>query len=338
MNRHVLYLLLILLLGGLGGFLLMQKDQQVGGLEQGLLLPELAARAGDLVTIRVQDGQGQNIEVSLVDGQWRVSSHGQYPADEEKLSQLLTELLEAKKLQAKTGQAEHYHRLGLQDIDAPDSSASLLTISTATQSWQLLVGNVPASGQGQFVRMADGGQSWLIDQGLSLPVLARDWMRQPVLDIPEENVASVSRLDANQRWQVKRTTMTEDFLLASKPDGRMLKYATILNGLVSNLTNINFEDVRPLEDSFWQSLTPVASLQLSLFDGTELTLELAVQDGKHFLRVSGTEQGAYWENWLYQVSNFTASQINKEQEDFLAEPAEPEDKLPVSVEEGDAPR
>ncbi|MDF2179598.1 DUF4340 domain-containing protein [Aliiglaciecola sp. CAU 1673] len=330
MNKHLLSLTLIVLLGLLGGYLLNQQGADQGLPERGPLLPELAEQGNAIQSIRVQNAQQGDIQAKLQDGQWVLAST--FPADAEKLAELVQALVDAQKLQQKTANAEYFHRLGLQDIEVTDSVASLLTIDAANQRWQVLVGNVPASGHGRYVRMAGDEQSWLIDKDLDIPVTELDWMRQPILDVSKDEVTALSRTD-EPGWSMVRNEQSTEFELAAMPTGRGLKYAAVLSGVVSNLVNLHFEQVQAWDASLWQSYTPVADFSLQTNSKGQINIQLAQAEGRHFVHFnqeSEESEPAYWQRWIFQISDFSAGQLNKVLEDFLAEPPAPQDKLPVS--------
>ncbi|WP_102796629.1 DUF4340 domain-containing protein [Bowmanella denitrificans] len=337
MAKHLLSLLLVLLLAVGAGFLLLTQEDGQAKLQQGPLLPALAEQGSHVTHLAIQDAQGLLIEAELVDGKWLVSSEGGYPADEQKLAELLQSLVDANRLQAKTRQPEHFHRLGLQALDAPGSTASLLTLEATQHSWQLLIGNTPNSGHGRYVRFADDQQSWLIDQDLSLPMAARDWMRQPILDFDKQQIASISRLDGSA-WQILRDSAEQpDYQLAAMPKGRELKYATVLNSVVTNLLGLNFEERLVVDEKFWQAPLQ-AVFQMVTFDGQQVDIALLQKDDKHYVRFTTSTGQPYWQGLTYQISGFSANQLAKTREDFLAEPAAPQNKLPVGhLDEGEAP-
>lgn len=336
MAKHLLSLFLILLVGTGAGWFLLQQEGGQDMLQQGPLLPELAEQGSQIQRVELLDAQGLSVQAEQVDGKWLISSEGGYPADEEKLAELVQALVDAKRLQAKTRQPAHFHRLGLQELDAPESTVSQLTLQSASHSWQLLIGNTPASGHGRYVRFANDNQSWLIDQDISLPMAARDWMRQPILDLQNEQIASVARIDGSG-WQISRDTAEQDFVLVNQPQGRELKYATVLNALVSNLLSINFEERLVMDEAFWQQPLQ-ASMQVNTFDGEQIQLSLLELEDKHYVRFTANQSHAYWQGTTYQISGFSANQLAKQTEDFLAEPPLPQNKLPVGhVEEGEAP-
>ncbi|MBN7821454.1 DUF4340 domain-containing protein [Bowmanella yangjiangensis] len=337
MAKHLLSLFLVLLLGTGAGWFLFLQDSQPDVLKQGPLLPELAEQGSKIQRLAMLDAQGLSIEAEQVDGKWLISSEGGYPADEQKLAELLQALVDAKRLQAKTRQVNQFHRLGLQALDAPGSTVSQLTLETDDRSWQLLVGNTPASGHGRYVRFANDNQSWLIDQDLTLPMAVRDWMRQPILNLDKQQIASISRLDG-KGWRISRESAEQtDFVLNKLPSGRELKYASVLDSLLANVLNLNFEERLVVGEEFWQAPLQ-ASMQLVTFDGQQVDLSLLESEEKHYVRFTSQSSAPYWQGETYLISGFSANQLDKQVEDFLAEPPAPENKLPVGhVEEGEAP-
>lgn len=327
MQKHLLSLLLISLLGLLAGYLLMTKESQVTELQGGPLVAELQESADVVNQITVVTASSERIQAVLEQGQWLMSSHGYYPVEQHKLAELLQDVINARKLQPKTNREEQLYRLGLASSD--QGQPTELTISSDSDSWQLVVGNRPASGLGHYLRFADSSQAWLVDQSLSLPVSARDWMRQPILDVSVEEIISVARLDTSS-WTIDRDSADADFQLQPMEEGQQLRYAGVLDSYISNITSLSFDELVNAEDSFWNSLAPVADFSLTLIDGRRITLTLAKADDTHYAAFSSESGAPYWQNWFYQISGFAAGQLLKSAQDFIAEEDEPEEKLPVN--------
>ncbi|GGD56489.1 DUF4340 domain-containing protein [Lacimicrobium alkaliphilum] len=327
MQKHLLSLLLISLLGLLAGYLLLSGNPQNTELQNGPLVPELQESADAVNEITVLTTSGEHIEVVLDQGLWRMSSHGHYPVDQQKLATLLQDVVNARKLQPKTDREDQLYRLGL--AKSEQGQAAEVSISSDEDSWQLMVGNKPSSGLGHYLRFANSSQAWLVDQSLSLPVSASDWMRQPILDVSVDEVVSLARMD-NHNWEIYRDTTDASFQLQPMKEGEQLRYEGVLESFVSNIINLSFEQLVDADNAFWDTLTPAAEFQMVLKDGRQVALKLAKADELHYAALSVESGSPYWQNWFYQISGFSSKQLLKSPSDFIAEGAEPEEKLPVN--------
>lgn len=327
MHKHLLSLLLISLLGLLAGYLLLSGNTQNAGLQTGPLVPELQESADAVNSIAVLTSSGERIQVELEEGKWRMSSHGHYPVDQQKLATLVQDVVNARKLQPKTNRKDQLYRLGL--AKSEQGEAAELTISADKNSWKLIVGNKPSSGLGHYLRFAQSAQAWLVDQSLSLPVSASDWMRQPILDINVEEVVSLTRLD-NHTWQIHRQSADAKFHLQPMQEDEQLRYDGVLESFVGNVVNLSFEQLVDADTTFWEDLTPVADFKMVLKDGRQIALKLAKADDLHYAAWSVESGSPYWQNWFYQISGFSAGQLLKSPSDFIAEGTQPDEKLPVN--------
>ncbi|ALS97813.1 DUF4340 domain-containing protein [Lacimicrobium alkaliphilum] len=328
MQKHLLSLFLICLLGVLAGYLLLQRESQNPELQSGPFIPQLQQASDAVNEITVVTTNGERIEAVLEDDLWRMSSHGHYPVDKQKLAALIQDVINARKLQPKTSREAQLYRLGL--AESEQGQPAELSIRSNQDSWNIIVGNKPSAGLGHYLRFADSSQAWLVDQSLSLPVSARDWMRQPILDVSMDEVVSVSRQDSVS-WDINRDSPDTDFQLQPMSEEQQLSYTGVLDSYVSNILNLSFEQLVDADAAFWDSLTPVAEFSIVLRDGRQITLEMAKEEDTHYAVYSVNSGSPYWQNWFYQISGFSAGQLLKSAQDFVADDEPPKQKLPVNA-------
>lgn len=328
MQKHLLSLFLICLLGVLAGYLLLQRDAQTPELQSGPFIPQLQQASDTVNEVVVVTTEGERIEAELENGLWRLSSHGHYPVDRQKLATLIQDVINARKLQAKTSREQQLYRLGL--AESEQGPPAELIIKSDQDSWNVIVGNKPSAGLGHYVRFADSFQAWLIDQSLSLPVSARDWMRQPILDVSPDEIDSVSRQDS-VTWSISRNAADTGFQLQPMSEKQQLSYTGVLDSFVSNILNLSFEQLVDADATFWETLTPEAEFSLVLRDGRQIKLALAKDDDAHYAVYSVDSGSPYWQNWFYKISGFSAGQLLKSAQDFVAESEPQEEKLPVNT-------
>ena len=104
------------------------------------------------------------------------------------------------------------------------------------------------------------------------------------------------------------------------------------------LTTLNFDQLQPKDEAFWRSLKPSAKFELTTLKGDKITAELAELDKEYFIRFYSEAVQAYWQNWIYKLSGFSAGQLNKQLNDFFIEPQSEMEELEVQkVDEGESP-
>jgi hypothetical protein len=342
MNKQLLSLGIIALVAVTAGVWLQYEAVQPRS-QNDLLFADLAEQAMQINHIAIANHDGEVFSAVLEVGQWQAELNepsGRYPAEPSKLSELVNNLMQARLSEAKTNKAQNYHHLGLQAIDTKDSLASLVTLSSTDNSWQVLVGKQASSGKGQFVRFPKQSQSWLINQQLSLPLEQYSWLKQPALSFESSAISQVSRLD-KEKWTIATADTESEFTLSNIPEGRSLKYDSVLSSLVSSISDLSYEALVARDEKFWNTLKPLVKLEVKLIGGLFFILEVAELDNEVFAKFSAKNRQIYWLDWIYQISNFSGQQLDKSVDDFLTElPSDDEtseDEV-SAIDEGESPQ
>lgn len=318
MNKQISILAVLAIMAvGLGVWLSQSPSKDVFEPEQ--LFEDLQQFANQLDSVEIENAQGVLFSAKKVDDSWLATfdpKQPPYPVSQEKLAAFVDTMMRLKLVEAKTSKPQNFIRLGLQSIDEDDSLATLVTFNAASQSWQVLVGNNVSLGEGNYVLKPGDTQSWRTDISVDLPIDHFSWLQQPALPLLAEDIRSVSRVDS-VNWQIIRSA-NGDFQLVDLPKGRALEYDSILSAVVNNLTSLNFESLLVAEEDFAQSLTQLSRLEVVTADNRIFQVVVSELDDKHFVKFNASEQSEYWQKWYYQVSNFSAQQLVKTVEDFLA--------------------
>jgi hypothetical protein len=141
----------------------------------GLHVPELASRADAVRTVLIRTADTE-LRLERADEGWVARSKTGYPADVERIRQLVLGVSQLERLERKTANPERLGRLDLRDIDEPGSRAVRVSLLTAdgTALADVLVGKTHDFQQEArsryFVRDAGDLQSWLVEGSLP-PVL-----------------------------------------------------------------------------------------------------------------------------------------------------------------------
>lgn len=291
--------------------------------DAGPVLSDFAAQAANVTRLNLSNAQGDLLQAEYRDGTWYANNVGQYPVQQDQVVELLQQLLDANKVEAKTAKAKNYHRLGLQDLSAEDSQAVLLDVATPEQQWQLLVGKLAKGASGRYARLPQEQQSWLLSTDLDLPVDKKDWLLQPILPFEIEQVQSLQRL-GNSGWTMSKAEQEQEHFALAGVDGEpKLKYPSVLDAVVSSLVSLNFDDLAPVDAALWQQPT-TAKLLLTTWDQQQLEVQIsAPQEGDYHIRFLTDDVQAYWGRWQYLVSEYSAQQLDKQLVDFVQEASVP---------------
>ncbi|MFT6898392.1 MAG: hypothetical protein ACJA13_002813 [Paraglaciecola sp.] len=346
MNKSLSILVFLAVLAVAAGYWV-QSREVVPQADKAPLLPGLDTQANGITQIELSNASGVLFQAKRSNEQWLANVQdaqgqviGRYPVAKDKLGALVSALAEARQIEAKTAKKSNYHHLGVQDLTATDSLATLVSLRSDKLSWQVLVGNHATVGNGSYVRLPQSKQAWLVDKSLALPLTNNVWLKQPILPFEDADFSKIARVDQSP-WLIQRADANAQFTLASMAQDRQLKYGGVLEAMAINLASLNFDALITPDTLQWNKLTDVVELNVTTFYGHSFTVELAKGNDKVYLRISSALTKDYWLQWIYVISTFAAEQLDKTQNDFLM-PA-PDDK-PASitpaaraVDEGESP-
>jgi hypothetical protein len=317
MNKQVSILAVCAILS-LGLVVWLSQSPSKYKFEAVLLFDDLQEFANQVESLEIKNAQGLLFSAKKIEGRWLATfaqEQTAYPISQDKLSEFVEIMMRTKLVEAKTSKPENYIRLGLQSIDVEDSMASLVTLKTSDNAWQVLVGNEVTLGKGQYILKLDDPRSWRTDKTIHLPIDKYSWLRQPILPYQAQDISSVSRVDSFG-WQIARS-VSGDLQLINMPKDKKLEYPSILNSIVSSLTSLNFEEFLPNDEVFEQTLKIVTQLEVNTAQQNIFQVVVSELDNKYFVNFFSSNQTEYWQKWTYQVSNFSAQQLIKTIDDFL---------------------
>jgi hypothetical protein len=314
--------------------------------EAGLLFDDLQEFANQLDSVEITNAQGVLFRAQKIADHWLATVNSEqlvYPISQGKLAGFVETMMHIKLVEAKTSKPQNYSRLGLQPIDITDSMATLVTLKKNDVSWQVLVGNKVTIGEGHYILKLDDARSWRTDKTINLPIDKFTWLKHPILPYQEQDISSISRVDSLD-WQIVRSA-SGDFELINMPKGQKLEYDSILNSIVGSLTSLEFEQLLDVDEIsadeyFTQSLTVLTQLEVSTTQENIFQVIVSEIDDKHFVNFNSNGPSQYWQKWYYQVSTFSAQQLIKTLDDFLAQDT-PVTNASIhnshAVDEGDSP-
>ncbi|GAB5382081.1 MAG: hypothetical protein Alis3KO_33230 [Aliiglaciecola sp.] len=342
MNKQILSLLVLLISVCAAAYFLYIKSMEQAP-EKTLLYPRLLENADKIDRVKVSRADGVVIDARRTRDGWRTKLQQpaiNYPIDQQSLTDLAESLTKAVLFESKTAKSENFSRLGLLDVEQTDSQAALIQIEAAGDSYQVLVGIVANSGQGSYIRKVGENQTWLLDRVINLPTDKVDWLKQPILDVDPQSIIAVKRTDSKSFSIIKQQNDEMTFALSDIPEGQTLKYDSILDGFVNNITSLNFDGIENLENDLWQANDIDASFEISMDDGLTILLSVTEIEEQYFAKFESfnPDVAHYWNGQTYKISSFAFGQLNKGLDDFVEIPAVESDTPEIpSIDEGEAP-
>lgn len=334
--------LLLLLLCASGAAFYVYWQQPALQIQQQSLFADLAGQVQHVNRLQLDNQSGNVLTATLQNDQWHTELAGRsYPLDQSKVVQLLNQLAQGQLLEQKTRNPENYARLGVQDVSLPDSQAVLVTLYSPVGQWQLLVGLQAKQSTGSYVRLPNQPHSWLFEHDLALPVTSNEWLQRPILPFSLEQVQRLSRVDGadDERWHINRHSEGGWSLSPQADEQQALRYPGILQHQVDDLLQLGFEQVLPLESDQQVTTDTVAEFVIELVSGQQVTALLQREKQDYFMRFASESNPGYWQAWLYQISRFSAQQLDKQLSDFysLVDP-QPASALSNAQDEGESPQ
>ena len=255
-----------------------------------LLFPALVGAANQISEIRIQKGS-ETTTIVRGDQAWSIRERGDYPASKEKIKQLVVELAQLRRLEAKTDNPERYASIGVEDVGATAGSTAVTVTDAQGQPLaKLLLGETPTTGAAtdtHFVRIPGEPRAWLAEGALSADPAVATWIDQTVIDLPADQVAEVkvTRPDGKTLTAVKADAAAPHFALRELPRNRHLKSEDALDGMATALTQLQLQDL-VMANQIDFSAASSSHARFRTFDGLIVDVELVQHDGKDWIRLS----------------------------------------------------
>lgn len=278
----------------IGVALFMSQPENSGQSDEGQdLFPGLMEKINDVSELVVKTRTG-TITIMRKGKTWTVKEKHDYPANMEKIREAVVGLGELKILEAKTKKPELYEKLGLEDVEAEGSLSTGVTLKDAagaTMADAIVGKQQPSKGSlGQdevYIRKPGDPQTWLAIGKFSVEKIPSEWLDKEFLEIEPKRVRRVTIMHPDNTKLVleKENPDDSDFTVANLPKGKEVQSQFAVNNIVSTLTSLLFDDVKPQSDISFEDKAPVTAT-FETFDGMEGTVKLLRKDEKNYVKVS----------------------------------------------------
>ncbi|MBO1079530.1 DUF4340 domain-containing protein [Roseomonas haemaphysalidis] len=297
-----------------------------------LMFQNLAARLAGAARIELRQG-AQSVALVKRDREtWVLPDRQDYPAHGEKVRELLVGLTELRLSERRTSDAAQLDRLGLEDPNAPGSTATLLRVmdQAGVPIAELVVGRRRMRTQGNapetvYVRRPAENQAWLAEGRLPLDADPQLWIDRDLANIARERILKVdaTRLGAPP-LVLTRTEGPDGRLAVTIPEAPPAIEEAATDEIARTFEFLTFTEVRKDAGLSGQ---PVGETRFTLTDNLSITVS-GTQDGPTtWLRMAaaGDDEAARlnarWRGWAYQVSAYKAKALLPQISDLLKPPA-----------------
>ena len=320
-----------------------------------LVFPALLDRVNDVARVRVTGSEG-TFTLARDGEAWVVEEKERYPAEPDRMHNLILGAAGLRRVEPKTSNPEHYPKLRLEDPAGEDAQSARFVLEDASGAelarWVLGNRRPSKSDPGRtelYIRTGDDPQAWLVEGSLPGGRAIIDWVDRLVARIDRERLRAVEVVHADGMTVAvgKRHPADVDFILQGVPEGREIDAQYRINDIGRFLEDLRFEDVVPASALDFSG--PVDKrVQVTTFDGLRIRMETVVRGGKAFARLraeadetlveaagkaSGTADGplhtleevraeagtlnARWTGWAYELPSFKRDYIARRVDELI---------------------
>ena len=232
--------------------------------------------ADDISSITIKSGK-DTLTLRRKSKGFVVVNKDNYPADTQKINDLITDCLEIKVSQMVTDNPANHADLGVTE----DKAQKVVRFFTpdANELFGVIVGNSKGSGQGTYVRLASSDKVYLASQPPYVDDTAINYVKQQLVAIVHKDIQLVTVESPNGKYILKPKTDSEDVELVNIPEGKKLKESDAKN-VFNALSSLNFSDVKKDSDDLKFDRHYICKL----FNSTEFTFDIASKDDKTFVK------------------------------------------------------
>ena len=257
-----------------------------------LVFPALLDRVNDVARVRVTGNEG-TFTLARDGEAWVVEEKERYPAEPDKMHNLILGAAGLRRVEPKTSNPEHYPKLRLEDPAGEDAQSARFVLEDASGAelarWVLGNRRPSKSDPGRtelYIRTGDDPQAWLVEGSLPGGRTIIDWVDRLVARIDRERLRAVEVVHADGMTVAvgKRHSADVDFILQGVPEGREIDAQYRINDIGRFLEDLRFEDVVPASALDFSGSVD-KRMQVTTFDGLHIRMETVVRDGESFARL-----------------------------------------------------
>lgn len=328
-------------------FIIQPEPQQTFSSE-GQLLPTLKDNLKNINNVTItKPGPELVVKLEKKDKQWVVVNKGSFPANFERVFDLLTNLSEVTLLEKKTKKAEFYDRLGVDGVASDDASSTQVQIFLQGKEKPLdvYIGKTLDNNSGQYARLVDDEQSWLLNKSLLVYNDTQEWLDKSIIDIGIERVKTIEFTDpdGNILLATKDSASQEEFTINNIPENRELIYQSIGNSLANAIAGLRHEDVFTKDEKTFSEEEQPFTSKFQTFDGMAIEVKSLQRDDEFYVALNlgykntaelgenaaeeTDEEGlikkeiadlsARLDNWIFQVNDANFKSLTKTIDDLL---------------------
>ncbi len=282
---------LLLILGiavALVAIALVAKRARSGALESpdavagGKVMPDFPVNDISKVVVAASTNR---VTLERKDGKWGVSERWGYPADFERVSEMLRAVWDLKSVQKVLAGASQLGRLELEAPGEGEGKGTLIEFwkDGAKEPLGLLLGKRPENGNGRFVKSRASENIWLVSESFyRVSGDPLDWMKRDLPEIGAAKSLVVKGPDGKVIWALTREKDTEEMKLVKPAEGEEFDDATHGYTAKSPVSYATFADlVAPDTKPADSGLDKARVAEIKTFDDFTYTLKIGSKDAEN---------------------------------------------------------
>lgn len=200
MKRQNLYLIAALVIQAILIAWVYWPRGSASGDESQPLLAEL--EVADLETLIIEDDNQQRLKLEKKDGTWVLADSGDFPAQESTITALLEKLIAIDTGRLVTQTDTSHKRL---QVSRDDFVRRIDLETTEGDRYTLYLGSSPSYGS-THIRLEGQSETYLTDQidTWSVNATANSWVNATYLQVPDEELTSITLRNANGEWTIEK--------------------------------------------------------------------------------------------------------------------------------------
>ncbi len=313
--------------------------------EKAPLLANLMQQINSVSSISIRDKEFHT-EIIKHGDQWLLKNRDGYPVIFDKVKDLVVSLANLQVLEGKTRNPDLYTRLDVEGTESAPGKSILvsLTDENGNQMTSLVIGKQRATisnanqAPSRYVRRADEERALLVEGAVNIKADPSRWMNNMLFDIKAALISDITidHADGTQLHLSRSKYGSGELTLHDIEEGFQLKSKASLNGLVTALEELRFQDVVATKN-FKTTAAEKTVTQIKTFDGITLTATIYAVNSKYYAQfifnyqapenpVEGSDP-AQVENfvkqmqalsgWTYEIPTFKANMLTREKKTLL---------------------
>jgi hypothetical protein len=293
--------------------------------------PALAANLGEVASVAVTRNGSTLTMVRDGDG-WLVMEKGKYPANAEKISQLVLALADLILVEPKTRKPDLYPRLEVEDPGKGKSALVAVNDKAGGAVAEAVVGKrrydrLGAGNDGVYIRRPGESQAWLARGSLDPSGEPSSWLDRHILDLSEKKIAkAVSTQPDGTTLVISRSAPAEKFAVEDAPADAKFKSETTTSGPATALETLDLDDVKP-RGELPVPEKDVTNASFTTFDGLAVNLRMFEHDKANWVAISAAGSGAAEAEakkidekvspWIFAIPGYKANLLKTKLADLL---------------------